>query len=129
MNGTWEVLLWLFAPKKAEMRMFSACADHAPATVKREKCGGQIPNRDETVGSHTAPNPRRGGAGGLDALIVGAEPNPALSPHRQTPYCPFWVVWPNNHRAKDIIALATDLRGPPNGQPAGQSLHSPSPVS
>lgn len=75
-----EVLLWLLAPEKAEIRVFSASADHAPAVAARERRGGQIPKQEGTVGSHTAPKPRRGGVGGLDALTIGAESNPALSP-------------------------------------------------
>lgn len=42
---------------------------------------------------------------GFDALTAGAEPNPALRTHS----CLFWVVWPNNHHAKDISPLAADL--------------------
>jgi len=49
---------------------------------------------------------------------VGAESNPASAPAdccegARLRLC--WLVWPNNHRANDILALAADLGGVQTG--------------
>lgn len=93
------------------MRVFSSCADHAPATVARERCGGQIPKQEGTVGSHTAPNPSGKGLGARCPHSRSRVKPSAVClsvTDRPTTAC-FWVVWPNNHRAKDIVAIATNL--------------------
>ena len=56
--------------------------------------------------------------GSWDALRVEAESNPALADcHEGARFCLYWVIWPNNHRANDIFALAADLGGIQMGDP------------
>lgn len=113
-----EMLLWHFAPKSAELRAFPVWADHGPAMMVKEECGGQNHKLEGTVGSHPVPKPRWGGAGSQGAPEMGAESSPALSPCCTQGWVHLYhIFWPNNHRANDIFALAVDLGGIQTGDP------------
>lgn len=109
------MLLWDFAPKRAEIRAFPVWTDHAPAMMAREECGGQTYKLEGTVGSHTVLKPRRGGVGVPGCSQSGSRVQP--SPQRRARLRLYWVVWPNNHRASDIFAFAADLGGIQMGDP------------